>query len=236
MRRLHISNSNNRNAIIVGQPALTKEKVILGKKGEPAQFKRYLAVGKSVSIEDLTSKFGEDLSKALIESDPEIDFETVGQTIEYTTSMLTTSKGEPMYASPKYMEVTYGPDGTETARKEPVDALATVTDAIPLRWTGKKFPKQEVVRKFVFKRSIQLKHVDGVTFDFLYGIAKELASENAMVLLGAGESGKDPIVLQLNGTAYRGFLEGRINGDSYILLLHLSNMELKAPAAKAEKE
>ena len=48
-------------------------------------------------------------------------------------------------------------------------------------------------------------------------------------------SGKDPIVLQLNGTAYRGFLEGRVNGETFILLLHLSNMELKKPVEKPAK-
>jgi hypothetical protein len=42
--------------------------------------------------------------------------------------------------------------------------------------------------------------------------------------------------MQVNGTPYRGFLEGRIDGENYILLLHLSNMELKLPATtKAEK-
>jgi len=50
------------------------------------------------------------------------------------------------------------------------------------------------------------------------------------MLLGAGESGKDPLVMQMNGSPYRGFLEGRVDGERYILLLHLSNMELKMPA------
>jgi hypothetical protein len=61
-------------------------------------------------------------------------------------------------------------------------------------------------------------------------MAKELANENVMVLLAAGAQGKDPIVLQVNGTPYRGFLEGRVEGDKFLLLLHLSNMELKKPA------
>jgi hypothetical protein len=51
-----------------------------------------------------------------------------------------------------------------------------------------------------------------------------------MMLLGSGESGKDPLVMQINGSPYRGFLEGRVNVDDYILLLHLSSMELKRPA------
>jgi hypothetical protein len=42
--------------------------------------------------------------------------------------------------------------------------------------------------------------------------------------------------LQVNGTPYRGFLEGRIEGDKFILLLHLSNMELKKPVVSAKSE
>ena len=87
----------------------------------------------------------------------------------------------------------------------------------------------------MFQRSLQLRHVDGVTFDFLYTMAKELADADVMVLLGAGQSGKEPRVMQINGTPYRWFLEGRSNGESYLLLLHLSNMELKLPAAWQEQ-
>ena len=34
-------------------------------------------------------------------------------------------------------------------------------------------------------------------------------------------------MLDRNGTPYRGFLEGRVDGDKYLLLLHLTNLELK---------
>jgi hypothetical protein len=55
------------------------------------------------------------------------------------------------------------------------------------------------------------------------------------MLLASGEGGKGPLVLQSNGSPYRGFLDGRIEGESFLLLLHLSAMELKKPIAKAEK-
>jgi hypothetical protein len=83
---------------------------------------------------------------------------------------------------------------------------------------------------------MQLRHVDGVTFDFLFAIAKELDEKNSVMLLAAGEGGKGPLVLQANGSPYRGFLDGRIDGDKFLLLLHLSAMELKKPAPRAEKE
>ena len=38
--------------------------------------------------------------------------------------------------------------------------------------TGKKIPKAQAVTKFVFKRSLQVRHVDGLTFDYLYAIAR----------------------------------------------------------------
>ena len=97
-------------------------------------------------------------------------------------------------------------------------------------------PRSDLVRKFAIKRTMQLRHVDGVTFDFLFSIAKELDEKDSVMLLGAGDGGKAPLILQANGSGYRGFLEGRIKGDEFLLLLHLSNMELKKPAAKVEKE
>jgi hypothetical protein len=81
---------------------------------------------------------------------------------------------------------------------------------------------------------MQLRHVDGVTYDFLFGMAEELEKDKVVVLLGAGEDGKQPLILQMNGTPFRGFLEGRTNGKDYILLLHLSNMEMKKPAVTKE--
>ncbi len=62
-------------------------------------------------------------------------------------------------------------------------------------------------------------------------MAKQLAEEDAMVMLGGGAKGKEPLIFQENGTPYRGFLEGRVDGNRYKLLLHLSNLELRVPDA-----
>ena len=229
LRRLHVSNSGNRNAVIVATSPSTPPPATMGKDGNAATFRRFISAGEGRLDPDLKAELGEDYSQALIDGDPEIDFQAVGRFIEATQSVMLTDKGEPIFTAPHLIEISYGPDGTEIDRKEPSDSPATVNDDIPLRWTGRKMPIGDVVRKFSFRRSLQLQHVDGVTFDFLYAMAKELADEQVMVLLGAGESGKDPLILQMNGTPYRGFLEGRVHDDAFILLLHLSNMELKKP-------
>ena len=81
---------------------------------------------------------------------------------------------------------------------------------------------------------MQLRHVDGVTYDFLYAMAKELHEEGMVVLIGAGPKGKAPLIFQANGSPYRGFLDGRVDGDRYQLLIHLSNLELKVPGDDEE--
>ena len=102
-------------------------------------------------------------------------------------------------------------------------------DTPPLRWTKNLLSREQAISKFIFKKSLQLFHNDGLTFEFLFNMAKELHEKNQMVLLGAGEKGTDPIILQSNGTPYRGFLDGYIDGNKYKLFIRLSNQELKLP-------
>jgi hypothetical protein len=193
-------------------------------------FRRYVSAGEGLLDADLQSRFDGAYDKQLIDGDPEVDLEAVGRLIDSTQSVLIGGSGEPLYCAPEVVEVTYSPAGDETERRAPVDVLATVNDAVPVRWTGRLMPKSDMARKFAVRRSLQLRHVDGVTFDFLHGMASELAEKESVVLLGSGDEGKGPLVFQLNGSPYRGFLEGRVDGERYQLLLHLSNMELKRPA------
>jgi hypothetical protein len=104
----------------------------------------------------------------------------------------------------------------------------------PLTWSGKFLPKADVYNKFVMVQKMQLFHINGLTYDFLYGIAKELEQKNCLLLMGAGPKANQPIVLRRGSVPYRGFLEGRTRGDEYSLVMHLSNIELKAPDAKNE--
>ncbi len=95
-----------------------------------------------------------------------------------------------------------------------------VTDRLP--W-GALIPLSDAVRRFAFCGAVQITHRDGLTFDFLYDIAKKLADTQSMLFIKR-------VVLRHDGTAYKGFLEGRIEGKyakKYALILHLSQMELK---------
>ncbi len=46
-----------------------------------------------------------------------------------------------------------------------------------------KLKRKDAVKKFVFSRTLQLWHSDGLTFEFLFNIAKEL-DENDILRLG----------------------------------------------------
>ena len=98
---------------------------------------------------------------------------------------------------------------------------------MPIRWTGKLIPRDQAMRMFVFIKSYQVQHVNGLTYDFLYEMAKKLADANAMMLVGGGPKGVGPLVMSNGGTSYRAFLEGRVDGDRYALILRLTNLELK---------
>ncbi len=75
----------------------------------------------------------------------------------------------------------------------------------------------------------------GLTYDFLYAMAKDLQDRNALMLLGAGPKSNQPLILRRGSTPYRGFLEGKVADDKYCLTLHFSNMELKLPEPTAEE-
>lgn len=233
--KIHISNSTNRDATIVATTLPAKEKVTPSKGGKPVSFQRYVAAGEGKTHDSLAATLGDTYSQALIDGDPEIDLEMVGRTIDGTNTVLLDIENQPLFCAPEIFEIIYGPDGKEVERRTPVDIPPNVNEDIPVKWTGKLIPRSELVRKYGIKRTMQLRHVDGVTYDFLFAIAKELDEKDSVMLLGAGDGGKGPLVLQSNGSPYRGFLDGRINGDTFVLLLHLSAMELKKPAAKSEK-
>ena len=232
---IHLTNAKGRDATVGLAPVKGPPAPKLGLPGEPLEFRRYLAAAEGGTHSLLQSKLGEDYASVLVEGDPEVDLELVGATVENTQSVFLDGEGKLMFSDPKMLELILNPDGSEKERREPVDTAQNVNVEQPVRWTGKKIAINEAVRRFAFRRRLQLLHMDGLTFDYLFEIAKELEASQSIMLLGTGEKGSAPLVFQANGRSYRGFLEGKTKGKSYQLILHLSDMELKPPANSKEK-
>lgn len=167
---------------------------------------------------------------ALIAGDPEFDIEATGAFLRDTSRVFVNSDRQVVH-SVSQVEIVRNPDGTEKQRRPKKLPVPNVSADQPLLWSGKLFPKSEVYNKFAMVSKLQVVHVNGLTYDFLYAIAKYLEEKNSLLLLGAGPKANQPLILRRGAVPYRGFLEGRTRGQEYLLILHLSNIELKAPSA-----
>ena len=192
-------------------------------------------VPEGLQYPQLVAAHGSDaaLADALIAADPELDLELTGRRVGPVDRVWVRPDGSILYTG-RVLEVIFGPDGEQRARRDFVDVEATVDEESPLPWSGKLYARSEVVRRFVLGRKQRLRHVDGLTYEFLFELAKHLEDRDSVLLVGTGPRGQKPLIFQRNGAPYRGFLEGRTDGDGYLLVLHLSHMELKRPAGKPD--
>lgn len=228
MRAINISNIKARNAQVGFEQKGVKSSISMQREdGMGYSNARFLKATPATSIEVLYDKYGENLADEIINSDPEIDLEIVGMRLGKVKKVYLDNKGKVAYRVIR-QQVRYSPEGEEMEVKKFHTTESNINIDFPIRWTGKLIPKDKAVRTFAFIRKYQLKHINGLTFDFLYDMAKMLDEKKSMMLVGAGSKGVGPLVMSTGGTPYRAFLEGRVNGDKYCLLLHLTNLELKS--------
>jgi hypothetical protein len=230
---IHLANAKGRDAYVALATLKAQAAPKLSLPGDPVTFRRYVTCTESGTNVALVARYGDNYANQLVEGDPEVDIEQVGQFIEQLQTVYLDQDGQVLTVEPNLIEVLTNPDGSERERRAPQEMDSNTDSALPVRWTGKLIDLNEAVRKFSFKRRMQLRHSDGLTYEFLFSMAKELGESQKVMLLGTGEKGTGPLIFQANGRPYRGFLEGRVQGTSYQLTLLLSDMELKRPASLA---
>jgi len=228
---VNIRDSRDRDAVVKAESVGLSETIrYVGPKGGQLYTRKVLKSTVDHDYESLVSECGgpEKLGQSLIDSDPEVDLENFGLFLWNTSKVYIDSNEEVVYRV-QQNEIIRTPSGKRKEVRPRKRAEANVDSDVPLTWTGRMIPKAEALRRYVFVSKLQIVHVNGLTFDFLYGMAKELAEANSLMLVSGGSNGKEPLVFRRGSVPYRGFLEGRIENDKYILLLHLSNVELKRP-------
>ena len=227
---INISNTKNRDAVVAFEAVVPKREVaFVDPKGKPVHTQKLLKTDIEHDLAALLKK-KKDLNavgKALVKDDPEIDLEHFGMTLTDTSRVYVSKKG--IIHLVDEWEVLKNPDGETRERRQRQKQSQNINSDIPLRWSGKFIKKEDAAHKFIFTHKRQLIHVNGLTYDFLYEMAKELHERNSLMLLRGGEKGDQPIIMTRGAKPYNAFLEGRIDGDSYLLVLQLSNMELKRP-------
>ena len=226
MKLLNLINSKGRDAHIEYFPTAPKKQTLyITNAGQSVSSKRM--VKSTVTAELLIQKAGSPsvVSQLLTEGDPEVDMETIGKYAAQTTRVYVNQNDQFIF-NIHQKEMVYDFMGKLVDERKPKYMESTVGEESPLR-TTRWMPRQEIYNKFVFVRKYQIKHVNSLTYDFLYEMVKELHDKQSFLLLGTGPKGAGPLVFENGGKPYRAFLEGRVDGERYLLLLHLSNLELK---------
>lgn len=229
MRSFHLSDKPSRDAFLRLVSVPRPPEPARAARGKSVSQRRFVVSGDRNTHEALMAVHGPDYGQALINGDPEIDLSITGAPVRESLSVFLAVDGSLSVSAPRIVEVVTGPDGSERERREPIDVAGNIDANEPIRLSKLRFKRADAIRRFVFSRAAVVSHVDGLTFEFLRALAEELHAADELVMIGAGTAGREPLVLQQNGLPWRGFLEGRIDGDRHCLILRLSNMELKVP-------
>jgi hypothetical protein len=89
--------------------------------------------------------------------------------------------------------------------------------------------RELATRRFAFTRKYLVRHVNALTFDFLFSLASYLESKASLVVIASGAKGTGPLILERNGAPLLGLLEGKTDEDGYLLILHLASFEFRRP-------
>jgi hypothetical protein len=227
-RYINIADSKNRDAEIIFSNK-TKRPFVkqITPQGAEVHTLRVLKGTANNAYEGLlkTYKDPEVIAQSILAGDPEINLQMTGRFIKGATRVYIDQDLKPV-SRIKKKEIVYAPDGTVKEERVPKELMANIASELPLK-AGKIFLKKDMYNKLVFAKKYQLHHINGLTFDFLFEMAKELHDKESIMMIGGGAKGNEPLVFQDGGKAYRAFLEGRVKDNSYLLILHLSNLELK---------
>jgi hypothetical protein len=235
---INIANSAGRDALVALESVRSPQRVRwVDEQGRQVQSARILKGPIDRDIDALAVRYGElpAVGRALLEGDPEVDLEQTGRLLR-NTSRVYIDPDRQIVHKVQFWEIVRNPDGSQRERRPRRMLDPNLAGEQPLRWSGVYIQREQACRRFIFSSKVQLRHTNGLTYDFLYGMAKELEAKNCLMLLGGGPKSKEPLILRRGGSPYRGFLEGRTRGDLYTLVLHFSDLELKAPPESAPAE
>ena len=231
IRYIKIEDSKKRDAEITFKSINSGSSISLAlETGEKPITKKVLKSSKDHSLESLIGKESPSqeeynkFSERLLEKDTEIDFELFGMFINKTDRIYTNKNNEPVF-NIKVVQKINDPNGNLIKEQKPIYLQSNINEENIVKWTGKFIPKVKLYNKVILSSKYQIKHVNGLTFDFLFNMAKLLHEKESFMIMGGGK-GDEPLVFNDGGKPYRSFLEGRIKDNSYCLILHLSNQEL----------
>ena len=233
-RRIRLADHRGRDATVVLVPIVERvRRRLQDNDGRSVNHVRRVRSTRDTNLEALTARWPDpdELSRALIDADPEIDLAITGRATGPCDRVYLDGDGSVVYA-PSIMEIRLAPDGLEIERRPVVTRPANLLTAAPPVWSGVMVPREEVLRRYALTRAYQVAHTNALEFDFLHDLAAHLDERHAMAHIGSGRRGKGLLIIERNGPTYRGFLDGRVQGDAMRLVLYLAAFELAPPEVR----
>lgn len=230
-RRVRLADHRGRDATVllvpIGESVNRRQQDM---DGRPVQSVRRVRATGQTCADALFAKYPDpdELSRSLIDGDPELDLEITGRSTGRCDRVHIDGDGQILYA-PSVVEVRCGPDGMECERRPLSVRPSNLVTPTPPVWSGVLTPRAEIIRQYALTRAYQVMHTNALEFDFLFCIAAHLDERKAMAQVGSGRRGNGPLICERNGPKYRGFLDGRVQGDAMRLVLYLASFELAAP-------
>jgi len=234
--KMHISYKNIDTTIEIIPTSKTIKKYFRSLNGKKVSRKRILIFDSNLRDEELLKK--ENLNELLRDKDCDVDIEVAGKIINKSIRIIVDKDMKPVYSYREY-EILIQPDGT---RKEKIHSIRypNLNEEFPVKISDKLIDPIDIVKNYIISHSFFITHTDGVTYKFLYEIAKNLSNEKKFARLISYDpisKKPSPLILREGGKPFAGiFLEGRIKGDEYCLILHLSEQELKKPVSLERME
>ncbi len=229
-RRIRLADHRGRDATVLLVPVgESMKRRYQDSDGRPVRsVRRVRSISKTCADRLLEQYLDPDeLARSLIDGDPETDLEVTGRAAGSCDRVHIDGDGQVIYA-PSVVEVRYGPDGIEQERRPLSVRPSNLVTPVPPAWSDVLLPRSEVIRRYALTRAYQVMHTNTLEFDFLYGVAAYLDERGVMAQVGSGRRGNGPLIPERNGPKYRGFLDGKIQGDAMRLVLYLTAFELAA--------
>ena len=168
-----------------------------------------------------------DLARTLITSDPELDLEQTGRKIGESQRIWLDGDGRPIY-NPKLEQVRHDEHGVIIQRRPLRVRPGNLVPPAAPSWSGVMLARQEVLSRYALRQAWQLLHGNSLEYDFLLELARWLDERGQMVLVGRGRSGRSPLIISRGARPCLGFLDGRVQGETMRLVLHLAARELNS--------
>ena len=152
MRKIKISNSQNRDTDIVYGGITTKSKIKFVYPDRTLTSNAKLLKSKmGQQYPALLKKFENDeaLVDMLINENPEIDIELLGSFIKGGQRILVDENMNPVFEAIAN-EFIYNPDGSQKEIKSLSVRESNIVSDYPVRWTGKYLPLDQAYNKFIF--------------------------------------------------------------------------------------